>query len=299
MELNLKLQFPCMQSILSKSIFVFMAAVIVAGCSPQASSDLPITEQVTDAAMDNSVAYPDWHGQWHRAAGSLNWPSEGYEQAGPPPLNDEYMAIYEGYTAAQEAGLLAGDPTASCLPQGMPRIMKMVYPMEIIITPEITYIYAEWNAQFRRVYTDGRNWPGYILPAFNGYSIGEWHDEDGDGIFDMLAIETRGLKGPRAFDSTAAPLHPNDQTLVLEELRLTDDMTMQNTITTIDDALTGPWIVNQVYERQLEDIIWAEYACAENNRHLKLGDEWYFINGDGTLAPTRAGQPGLVPDNQN
>ena len=72
-------------------------------------------------------------------------------------------------------------------------------------------------------------------------------------------------------------------------------MTMQNTITTIDDALTGPWTVNQVYERQLDNIIWAEYACAENNRHLKLGDEWYFINEDGTLSPTRVGQPGLVP----
>tara|TARA_R110000824_G_scaffold288508_5_gene476897 strand:+ start:23552 stop:24472 length:921 start_codon:yes stop_codon:yes gene_type:complete len=279
----------------SKARHAFIFATLLTGLSAcTAQQDSMPTE--SDVPSNNlNLAYPDWHGQWNRAAGSLNWPSEGYEQAGPPPLTDEYMAIWQGYTALQEAGIPAGDPPSTCLPQGMPRIMKMTYPMEIIVTPEITYIHAEWNSQFRRIYTDGRSWPDYILPAFNGYSIGEWHDEDGDGIFDMLSVETRAIKGPRSFDSRAVPLHSNDQTLVLEEIRLLDTMTMQNTITTIDDALTGPWTVNQVYERQLDNIIWAEYACAENNRHLKLGDEWYFINEDGTLSPTRVGQPGLVP----
>lgn len=294
-ELKMNLHHYLKQNIFPKSSCAVMLLIILSGCSPQEYTDTPLL----DTVIAGSMIYPDWSGQWNRASGSLNWPSEGYEEYGPPPLTDEYMAIWQGYTAAQAAGILAGDATASCLPQGMPRIMKMVYPMEIIVTPETTYIHAEWNNQFRRVYTDSRNWPAYMLPAFNGYSIGEWHDENDDGIFDMLAIETRALKGPRSYDSTAVPLHPNNQTIVLEEIRLTDDMIMKNTITTIDDALTGPWTVNQVYERQLEDIIWTEYSCAENNRHLKLGDEWYFINADGTLAPTREGQPGLIPDTES
>jgi len=46
-----------------------------------------------------------------------------------------------------------------------------------------------------------------------------------------------------------------------------------------------------------EDVIWIEYVCAEGNRHLNLGDEWYFINKEeGTLEPTREGQPRLVPE---
>ena len=170
----------------SKARHAFIFATLLTGLSAcTAQQDSMPTE--SDVPSNNlNLAYPDWHGQWNRAAGSLNWPSEGYEQAGPPPLTDEYMAIWQGYTALQEAGIPAGDPPSTCLPQGMPRIMKMTYPMEIIVTPEITYIHAEWNSQFRRIYTDGRSWPDYILPAFNGYSIGEWHDEDGDGIFDML-----------------------------------------------------------------------------------------------------------------
>jgi hypothetical protein len=50
----------------------------------------------------------------------------------------------------------------------MPRVMKMSYPMEIIITPDVTYIFAESKMQLRRVYTDGRDWPEYIAPAFLG-----------------------------------------------------------------------------------------------------------------------------------
>ena len=45
--------------------------------------------------------------------------------------------------------------------------------------------------------------------------------------------------------------------------------------------------------------MWVEYVCAEGNRHIKLGDEWYFVNDEtGTLDPTRIGQPRLVPEGQ-
>src|SRR6187397_872581 len=75
---------------------------------------------------------------------------------GPPPLTPEYQAIRDGYLAQREQGVLAGDPPATCLPPGMPRVMTMSFPMELIVTPKVTYIYADWESQVRRVYTDGR-----------------------------------------------------------------------------------------------------------------------------------------------
>ena len=268
-----------------------LVALLVSGCTPSGSD----TAQETDSSTAATMSYPDWRGQWNQARQRLQWPTEGYEIDGPPPLNDEYMARWQQTLARRDAGIPPDEPTQRCLPQGMPRIMKVVYPMEIIITPEITYIYAEWNSQFRRIYTDGRDWPDYMLPAFNGYSIGQWHDENGDGVFDMLAVETRAIKGPRVYDGQVAPFHDNSQTVILEEIRRPDDMNMQNTVTTIDDALTEPWVVDQYYKRE-ETVIWQEYACAENNSQLRLGDEWYFITDDGTLEPTREGQPRLVPE---
>jgi len=40
-----------------------------------------------------------------------------------------------------------------------------------------------------------------------GYSIGNWKDEDGDGRFDLLEVETRNFKGPRNLEATGLPLH--------------------------------------------------------------------------------------------
>jgi hypothetical protein len=45
----------------------------------------------------------------------------------------------------------------------MPRIMNVFEPMEIIVTPATTYIVAHQDN--RRIYTDGRDWPG-IVPTF-------------------------------------------------------------------------------------------------------------------------------------
>src|SRR5687767_7909688 len=73
--------------------------------------------------------------------------------------------------------------------------------------------------------------------------------------------------------------------------------TLEDKITTIDDAFTRPWTIHQRYRHNAENIVWVEYVCAEGNRHLKLGDEWYFLNdAEGILEPTREGQPRLVPE---
>ena len=128
----------------------------------------------------------------------------------------------------------------------------------------------------------------------NGYSIGRWHDEDKDGAYDMLSIETRGIKGPRSIDSTGVVLHENDKTVVHEEIRRIDATTLEDKITTIDDAFTRPWTINQRYRHNAENIIWVEYVCAEGNRHVKLGDEWYFLNdAEGGLIGRRR-RPSIV-----
>src|SRR5262245_38450807 len=256
------------------------------------------TAEAGQEGPSTAAKYPEWTGQWQRI-GSLNWPAEGYEKAVPAPLTPEYKAIYDKNQELRAKGIMAGDPPATCLPPGMPRVMKMSFPMEIVVTPKITYIIADWESQVRRVYTDGRDWPAYILPEFNGFSIGRWHDENNDGVYDMLSIETRGIKGPRSMDSTGVVLHENNETVVREEIRRIDAKTLEDKITTIDAAFTGPWTIQQRYSHVAKDIVWVEYVCAEGNRHIKLGDEWYFLNdAEGILEPTREGQPRLVPENR-
>jgi len=73
-------------------------------------------------------------------------------------------------------------------------MMMAFIPLEFVVTPDTTYILIGMYDHFRRIYTDGRDWPANIEPSFQGYSIGKWIDEDGDGTYDVLEVETRGFK---------------------------------------------------------------------------------------------------------
>ena len=109
--------------------------------------------------------------------------------------------------ADQAKGGLGNYPPALCYPGGMPRMMYFG-AQEYIITPDTTYIMVGGGVdQHRRVFTDGRDSPAEIEPTYQGYSIGRWIDEDGDGRYSVLEVETRGpFKGPRAFDASGLPL---------------------------------------------------------------------------------------------
>ena len=105
----------------------------------------------------------------------------------------------------------------------------------------------------RRIFTDGRDWPTDIEPTYQGYSIGRWIDEDGDGRYDVLEVETRGpFKGPRAYDATGLPLHFDNQSIFKERFHLdkADPNILHDEITVFDHALTRPWSVDKTYRAQ-------------------------------------------------
>jgi hypothetical protein len=250
-------------------------------------------------AFDESK-YPDLKGAWVRArvAGVTGQPSydptriQGLAQQAP--LKPEFQAILEANIRDQAAGGQGGDPTYTCLSPGMPRIMNPYGAMEIVITPETTHILIEHIHDSRRIFTDGRGWPkNYIDPTFQGYSLGQWRDTDGDGRYDTLEVETRYFKGPRAFDAAGIPLHPDNQTVVKERIHWNknDPDSLTNEITTIDNALTRPWTVTKKYVReQGEPSEWIEEVCTEGNNHVGIAGQNYFMSGDGRLMPTKKGQ---------
>jgi hypothetical protein len=245
-------------------------------------------------AHDDSK-YPDWSGQWRRPPGvGIQWdPSKPLGPAQQAPLTPEFQKVFEASLADQKAGGQGGDPTYTCIPPGMPRAMTVVFPMEIVILPNVTYILQEYASMIRRIYTDGRAIPDDEEPAFLGYSVGQWRDTDGDGKFDMLEIETRNMKGPRSFDASGLPLHPDNKAVVKERIYLDKDNKnlLRNEITTIDNALAQPWTVMKTYRRDPgAKTIWFEYVCAEGNHHVVLGKENYFVSDDGFLMPARKDQ---------
>jgi hypothetical protein len=176
----------------------------------------------------------------------------------------------------------------------MPRMM-IVYGggMEAVVTPALTYlIFGEPMLQLRRIFTDGRAFPKEIEPTFSGYSIGAWEDADGDGRFDTLVVETRGMKFPRSYDSSGMPFHKDGEAAVKERIYLdkADANLLRDDITVFDHALTRPWSVHRTYHRQ-PVTAWMETICGEDEHQVKIGGEQYYLSGDGRLMPTRKDQP--------
>ena len=98
-----------------------------------------IVATATAYAHDESK-YPDWSGQWNRPEGvGVQWdPSKRLGRDEQAPLTAEYQRIFEAGLADQAAGGQGNDPTYTCIPPGMPRAMTVVFPMEIVILPQVT-----------------------------------------------------------------------------------------------------------------------------------------------------------------
>jgi hypothetical protein len=243
----------------------------------------------------DQTKYPDWHGQWRRAEGGVvNYDPTKPRLGQNPPLTAEYQAIYEANLKDQDEGGQGIDPTYVCLSPGMPRIMNMYEPMEIVITPETTHILTQHIHDARRIFTDGRSFPTEIDPTFAGYSIGEWVDTDGDGRHDELRIETRFLRNPRTYDATGIPFHEDGETVIKE--RIFGDKANPNKIydeiTSYDHALTRPWTVTKTYIRDPDPRpLWRETVCSEANPHLEIAGQGYMLSADGLLMPTKKNQP--------
>jgi hypothetical protein len=173
-------------------------------------------------------------------------------------------------------------------------MMTAYMPMEIIVMPRTTYIRIDYIRESRRrIFTDGRAWPKEVEPGFDGYSIGKWIDEDGDGKFDVLEVETRNFSGPRAFDLSGIPLHEDNETVIKERIYLdkADKNLLHDEITVIDHALTRPWTVKKSYRRSAEARPeWPEYLCVERSATMRIGSETYVVNKEGYLMPSKKGQ---------
>jgi hypothetical protein len=256
-----------------------VAAAVVVACPPA-------------QAFDESK-YPDFAGQWKRPRGIANqWDiTKPIGRAQQPPLTPEYQAVFEDSLRDQSEGGQGNDPTGICIPDGMPRAMNVIFPMEIVIQPKVTHIMIEYLSMLRRIYTDGRDFPEGFEPSFMGYSIGKWIDADEDGRYDVLEVETRLLKGPRSFEPSGLPLHRDNQTIVKERIYLDKENPdlLHDDVTTIDNALTRPWTVNKRYVRE-QNPIWVEAICSEGNDHLKIQGEDYMVSADGFIMPAKKHQ---------
>jgi hypothetical protein len=155
------------------------------------------------------------------------------------------------------------DPSARCLPTGLPVRALLRTPFKIIQTPPVMALLYESRTTFRQILTDGRPLPKEIdWPAWNGFSVGRW---DGD----TFVAETVGFNGKPWLDQAGYPA--SDALKITERLRRRDfghiDLEM-----IIDDRkmYTRPWSIFSELTLQVDTEL-LEFICEENekdSRHM-------------------------------
>ena len=260
-----------------------------------------LSATLTAAGAFDDAKYLDLSGQWLGVRLPVGG-QPGFDPTKPwglgqqAPLTPEYQAVLEASVADQiNGGQGNWRPGADCLPPGMPALMTAFQAMEIVVLPDITYVRIDHvHDSHRRIYTDGRDWPKEVEPTFMGYSIGRWIDENHDGRFNLLEVETRHLKGPRSLDPAGMPVHADNQSVIKERIFFdkADPKILRDEITLIDNAFTRPWTVLKGYRRNpAQHPLWLEYPCSGEQELIKIGKETYYKAADGNLMPTRRDQP--------
>ena len=156
--------------------------------------------------------------------------------------------------------ILKDDPTAFCLPNGMPRQILSPYSQQWIQAPGTLVILYEYMHFFRTIPTDGRPHRKDVELTWMGDSVGKWEG-------DTLVIDIIGLKEwvLDAYHEEASRWH-SDQLHLIERLKYIDPMTVSYQVTLDDPAIwTAPW--SQDFQMKLHPT-WNvyEYVCEENDR---------------------------------
>ena len=229
--------------------------------APAASEAKPAPQAPKPARLADGR--PNWTGMWVPVGGLIDGSKAAYADGNQPPkeggvLKSPYKEQHQKLLDEAAAGKPPADPTAACLPPGMPRMMNMPYTMEILQTPGQVTIFGEWQATVRRIFLDRPLPPeDDIIPTYNGTSVAHWEG-------DTLVVKTVGLRADTPLDVSGRP-HSDAMTLE-ERWQMTDPLTLTDEITVTDPkAFEAPWkMVRRFHHRP--DLSIQEYVCEENNR---------------------------------
>lgn len=202
--------------------------------------------------------HPDLQGFWQVQGNPDRRLEAGFVAGGAIP--------YLPDAAAQRAKLAAtratADPLEHCYIPGVPRVMAVERPFQILQTKGHVAMLFAWTLNYRLIFTDGGDHPTPFTP-FMGYATGKWEG-------DTFVAEVTNLNDRTWLDQTGT--HHSDGLRVVERYTLTGRDTIRYEATLEDPKVFArPWTLRLTFGRKkgLERI--PEFHC-QAEKEEKNGD---------------------------
>ncbi len=260
----------------------FAAAASLAAAWLVHSPAARAADNAAEAYGAELASLPDWTGVWTPLEG-ITFPGpkftvlakdpaggEGGFSYGPlpgsyitgVPYKPEYQKRYDALVKRGAEEFFVDDPVGNCmLPHGMPRVMGGAPgPIEIVVTPQQTWMIWDYMNELRRIYTDGRSHPtgDEAWPTVMGHSIGHWEGK-------TLVVDTVNMMAGQ-FDRTGAP--HSDQIHLMERITKVDDGRLQIDMVVEDPVMfTGPWKVTRYFGKHANQKLNVEGTYCDNQRN--------------------------------
>ena len=157
-----------------------------------------------------------------------------------PPLTPEGAELYRANQADRQSAQPQFDRTRWCAGPGMPRIMFMPYPFEIIANRRLVGFVHGWYRWHRAVDMSGEP-ADPVLPQPMGYPVGHWEG-------DTLVIQSNGLTSDTIVDASGLP-HSDDMRLE-ERLKVLPGGKLHIRFRITDpEFYSTPWETDMTYSR--------------------------------------------------
>jgi hypothetical protein len=221
---------------------------------------------MTAPAPKQADGKPDLSGIWHRMRPAAAPPGPEFGNTVnyymPPGSKIPFQPWAEALLNKRRYEELgAGRPSERCLPHGILGGMLPNVPFKFVPHPGLTIILFEQLNQFRQIFTDGRDFPKDMQPAWYGYSIGAWEG-------DTFVVKSAGFNDLTWLDDSGTP--HTEAMRTTERFRRVDFGHMDLDIT-IDDpkAYTAPWTVT-LHLELMPDTELIEDVCdnEQDARHM-------------------------------
>jgi hypothetical protein len=251
-----------------------LAAAFLAG------SGLRVSGEGRNGALPRAAAgTPDFSGIW-QAMNTANWNLEAHAATRGPVIAlgaafsiPAGVGVVEGneipYLPAAAAkrqenaeNWLARDPEIKCFLPGVPRMMYMPYPVQIIQGQNTILMASEFASASRVVKMNSQE--GSPTESWMGWSVGRWEG-------DTLIVDTTDQNDRTWFDR--AGNYHSDALKVVERFTLTDRNTIAYEATLEDPKVfSRPWTISMPLHRRVEpNAHLLEYKCVEFVEELMYG----------------------------